>query len=80
MGEKSPFDVAVVGAGPSGSQCARLLAERGYRVILLEKHSQPRTHIICTGIIGREGFFRFIPVKAGQGGEDERKIDGFPFC
>jgi geranylgeranyl reductase family protein len=52
-------DVAVVGAGPSGSHCARLLAERGHRVLLLEKHPKTRTHIICTGIVGAEGFSRF---------------------
>jgi flavin-dependent dehydrogenase len=35
------------------------LAERGYDVILLEKHPQTRTHIICTGIVGAEAFNRF---------------------
>jgi len=57
--ENNYYDVAVVGAGPSGSHCARLLAERGHNVILLEKHPQTRTHIICTGIVGAEGFSRF---------------------
>lgn len=58
-GDQPRYDAAVVGAGPSGSHCASLLAERGYRVILLEKHPETRTHIICTGIVGAEGFSRF---------------------
>lgn len=59
IGEQNSYDVAVVGAGPSGSQCARLLAERGHSVVLIEKHPRTRTHIICTGIVGAEGFSRF---------------------
>src|SRR6056297_3240042 len=30
------YDVAVVGAGPAGAQCARDLAQRGYDVVVLE--------------------------------------------
>jgi len=36
------FDVIVVGAGPSGSLAARQLAERGARVLLLDKQKFPR--------------------------------------
>ncbi|MGY6529374.1 MAG: NAD(P)/FAD-dependent oxidoreductase [Cyanobacterium sp.] len=32
------FDVVVVGAGPGGGQCARLLGKKGYRVLLLERY------------------------------------------
>src|SRR5262249_7032687 len=35
-------DVLVVGGGPAGSTAAALLAERGRRVVLLEKASFPR--------------------------------------
>jgi flavin-dependent dehydrogenase len=38
-------DVVVIGGGPAGSTCAILLAERGHRVVLLEKESHPRFHI-----------------------------------
>ncbi len=38
-------DVLVVGGGPAGSTIAALLAERGRRVILLEKDRHPRFHI-----------------------------------
>ena len=38
-------DVLVIGAGPGGSTAAGLLAEKGYRVVLLEKSRHPRFHI-----------------------------------
>jgi flavin-dependent dehydrogenase len=38
-------DVLVIGGGPAGSTAATLLAERGYRVVLLEKEHHPRFHI-----------------------------------
>lgn len=38
-------DVVVVGGGPGGSTVAALLADRGYRVTLLEKAHHPRFHI-----------------------------------
>lgn len=36
------YDVIVAGAGPSGSMAARLLAERGAQVLLLDKQKFPR--------------------------------------
>ena len=38
-------DVVVIGGGPAGSTAATLLAERGHRVVLLEKDAHPRFHI-----------------------------------
>jgi len=38
-------DVLVIGGGPAGSTAAGLLAEYGYRVVLLEKARHPRFHI-----------------------------------
>ena len=38
-------DVLVVGGGPAGSTAAALLAEHGWKVILLEKDRHPRFHI-----------------------------------
>jgi flavin-dependent dehydrogenase len=38
-------DVLVIGGGPGGSTAAALLAEKGHRVVLLEKARHPRFHI-----------------------------------
>ncbi|MBS0507988.1 MAG: tryptophan 7-halogenase [Proteobacteria bacterium] len=40
-----PCDVLVIGGGPAGATVAPLLAERGYRVVLLDKDRHPRFHI-----------------------------------
>lgn len=40
-----PWDAIVIGAGPSGSTTAALLAEKGRRVLVLEKEKFPRYHI-----------------------------------
>lgn len=39
------LDVLVIGGGPGGSTTAALLAQRGFRVALLEKGRHPRFHI-----------------------------------
>jgi flavin-dependent dehydrogenase len=38
-------DVLVIGGGPAGSTAACVLAEKGHRVVLLEKARHPRFHI-----------------------------------
>ena len=39
------YDVIVIGGGPAGATAAALLAEKGHRVLLLEKEKFPRYHI-----------------------------------
>lgn len=39
------FDVVVVGGGPGGAVCAARLAERGRRVLVLERDRFPRFHL-----------------------------------
>ncbi len=38
-------DIVVIGGGPGGSACATLLADQGYRVVLLERARFPREHV-----------------------------------
>jgi flavin-dependent dehydrogenase len=41
----SEFDVIVIGGGPAGATTGALLAERGHRVLLLERETMPRYHV-----------------------------------
>lgn len=43
--ERHACDVLVIGGGPAGSTVSPLLAEKGHRVVLLEKAHHPRFHI-----------------------------------
>ena len=47
-------DAIVVGGGPSGSQVARRLAEKGCQVLVLERKERAGEKVCCTGIIGWE--------------------------
>jgi len=52
-------DVIVVGGGPSGLNVSRRLAERGLDVLVLERKKEIGTHIVCTGVLGKEIFKEF---------------------
>ncbi|HEX8313042.1 MAG TPA: NAD(P)/FAD-dependent oxidoreductase [Chthoniobacteraceae bacterium] len=45
MISQTHYDVIVIGGGPAGSTAAALLAEKGRRVLLLEKERFPRYHV-----------------------------------
>jgi geranylgeranyl reductase family protein len=47
-------DIIVIGGGPTGSQAARRLAEKGHSVLVLEKNARAGQKSCCTGIIGQE--------------------------
>jgi geranylgeranyl reductase family protein len=51
-------DVVVIGAGPAGSTAAKLLADRGYKVSLVDRAIFPR-HKTCASWINRLAFYRF---------------------
>ena len=44
------YDVLVIGAGPAGSTAAKVLADRGLRVLLAEKCALPR-YKSCSGVL-----------------------------
>jgi flavin-dependent dehydrogenase len=44
-GTPSQADVVIIGGGPGGSATATLLAQKGHRVVVLEKAHHPRFHI-----------------------------------
>src|SRR5438270_2587499 len=45
MKTNSTCDILIIGAGPAGSAASALLAERGHRVLVLEREKFPRYHI-----------------------------------
>jgi len=47
---KNDYDVIIVGAGPAGSSSAKILADKGYKVAIIEKEKLPR-HKHCGGCV-----------------------------
>lgn len=41
----SQYDAIVIGGGPAGSTAASILADKGHRVLLIEKETFPRYHV-----------------------------------
>ena len=45
MQDDNYFDAIIIGGGPAGSSAAAVLAEKGHRVLVLEREKFPRYHI-----------------------------------
>lgn len=59
------YDVAIIGAGPSGSYTAYLLARSGYKVAILDKDKKIGEPVVCTGIVSEEACRKFsLPKEA----------------
>jgi flavin-dependent dehydrogenase len=67
------FDVAVVGAGLAGLQCARLLASRGLRVALIDRKRSIGAPVHTTGIFVRKTWEDF-PIPHEQLGDGIRDV------
>lgn len=67
------YDVAVIGAGLAGLQCARLLAARGLRVLLLDRKASLADAVHTTGIFVRKTWEDF-PLPDEQLGRPIRRV------
>jgi geranylgeranyl reductase family protein len=45
------FDAVIIGAGPSGSTVAKLIAEQGNHVLVLEEHHEVGKPVQCAGLV-----------------------------
>lgn len=54
------YDVIVVGAGPGGSIAAKEAAEKGLKVLLLERHRKIGTPVRCAEAAGVKGLLEFF--------------------
>jgi len=55
-------DILIIGAGPGGLACAKILAEQGRKVLVLERRQEigPK---VCAGGITWDGMLRLVPEK-----------------
>lgn len=70
------FDVAIIGAGPSGAAAAKRCADYGLNTVLVEKQTLPRVKL-CGGAIS----IRTLPLIGAEVPEEliEQRIKGFRF-
>ena len=57
---KAEYDVIVVGAGPAGSMAARFAADKGIRVLMLEKDRDVGYPVRCGEAVSKAGIEEFL--------------------
>lgn len=67
------YDVVIIGAGLAGLQCAKLLSERGAKILLVDRKSDLAKGVHTTGIFVRKTFEDF-EFPAGTLGQPIRKV------
>jgi geranylgeranyl reductase family protein len=67
------MDTAIIGAGLAGLQCARLLAQRGLRVLLIDRKASLGDNVHTTGIFVRKTWEDF-PLPDEQLGRAIRRV------
>lgn len=72
---RNKYDIVVIGAGPIGSYTAYQLADKGFKVCLIDEKSDVGNDVICAGVISKEAFKRYdLPVDSILS-----RIDSFTF-
>ncbi|MCS7121162.1 MAG: NAD(P)/FAD-dependent oxidoreductase [Archaeoglobaceae archaeon] len=56
------YDVVVVGAGPAGSMAAKVAAENGLKVLLIEKRQEIGTPVRCAEGVSKRSLQRFVEI------------------
>ncbi len=66
-------DILIIGAGPAGLACAKILAEQGRKVLVLERRQEigPK---VCAGGITWSGLIRLVPEELIEGRFPEQHI------
>lgn len=59
---REAYDSVVVGAGPAGSVAARRLADRGFRVLLIEKRQEIGVPVRCAEAVGIDSTRPYIEI------------------
>ncbi len=75
---REKFDVAIIGAGPAGTTAATLLAEKGYRILLVDKATFPRDKT-CAGWVNRLAVERFPHLRQNLASLVETPFFGLTF-
>jgi len=71
------FDAVVVGGGPAGSTCARLCAEQGLSVCLVEEHASAGIPVQCAGLLSLAAFDDLQRSITAAGGDRDAGIQAF---